>query len=251
VDHPDPRTLAGDLAAAAEAAGWEIQDLPPIQGLRRPWFVRRQPAPLASLYISAGIHGDEPAGPLGALDLLRYHPKAFEGLFVTFFPLLNPTGLRQRTRENWEGIDVNRDYKSLRTLEAKSHVEILRSLRPFDAHLCLHEDWESAGAYIYELSLNPHLPSAAPAILAAIARHLPLDPSDTIDGSPASGSIIRRNVLPHLEAWPEALYLARHGHRFGYTIETPSSHPLALRVAAQVDAALAFTRHASQISRVF
>src|SRR5210317_1801497 len=46
------------------------------------------------VYLSAGIHGDEPAGPLALLDLMR------EGFFTPHIdwalcPALNPTGLAE------------------------------------------------------------------------------------------------------------------------------------------------------------
>jgi predicted deacylase len=51
------------IAAAATAKNWE----------RDPAFLayrREAPSPRVRVYISTGIHGDEPAGPLAALQLL-------------------------------------------------------------------------------------------------------------------------------------------------------------------------------------
>ena len=103
-----------------------------------------------------------------------------------------------------------------------------------DLCLCLHEDWESHGFYLYEL--NPDgVPSASDRILEDVSRVCPIDFSETIEGRPAKNGLI----LPTLDArtrlqWPEALFLITHKTRLCYTIEAPSDFPLLLRVEALV-----------------
>jgi len=207
---------------------------------RSPSCARRQEArkikkPAApKIYLSAGIHGDEPAGPLALLELLA------EGFFddrAHWFicPVLNPLGFIKGTRENADGTDLNRDYHARHSAEVRAHIAWLQRQPPFDLTLCLHEDWESTGFYLYEH--NPkHRPSLAPALLAAVRPHMPIEPAHIIDGRPIDEPGILR---PEIDAqdrddWPEQLYLREHFHYdLGYTMETPSSLPLAPRVAAQ------------------
>ncbi len=96
----------------------------------------------------------------------------------------------------------------------------------------MHEDWESTGYYLYEL--NPkQRPSLAEPMITAVAKVCPIDPSPLIDGREAHGGIIRPVADPLLrENWPEAIYLHAHHTMLGYTLETPSTFPLAQRIAA-------------------
>jgi|GEM_PF-431067 len=186
------------------------------------------------IYISSGIHGDEAAGPLALLELLA------EGFFddrAHWFicPVLNPLGLARGTRENPDGLDLNRDYLAPRSAEIRAHLAWLQRQPPFDLTLCLHEDWESTGFYLYEHNPNKR-PSLAPALLDSVLPHLPIEPETTIDGRDVDEPGILRPKITAAEmpTWPEALYLREHGlSDLGYTTETPSSLPLPQRVAAQ------------------
>lgn len=230
-------SLAETMNRDALAAGWEVQALPPVQGLPRPWFRRNAAAggERPRLYLSAGIHGDEPAGTLAAARLLR-QPELFSGVEVVLFPILNPAGLAAGTRTNQDGIDLNRDYREARTMEVATHRKALDGLGRFDAYLLLHEDWESQGVYLYELRVAGGASQAGP-LLECMGRHLPIEHATHIDGFLADRGVIRRERLPERPDWPEALYLARRLCGHGYTLETPSSAPLEARIAAHVEAA--------------
>jgi hypothetical protein len=193
------------------------------------------------IYLSAGIHGDEPAGPLAALRLLRENrwPANAE---LWFCPCLNPMGFVLNRRENDKGKDLNRDYRHLETTEVRAHIAWLERQPQFDLCLCLHEDWESHGFYVYEL--NPeNRPSLAEAMIACIAEVCPIDPSEIIEDRPARGGIIHPNLDPHTRPqWAEAFYLIVNKTRLSYTLEAPSDFPLTTRVnalVAGVNAALA------------
>lgn len=185
------------------------------------------------LYISAGIHGDEPAGPMAVLSMLG-DVGFFDGVEVFAFPLLNPGGITAGTRENVHGIDLNRNFgpAAVSTPESDWHLEMLKSLPKMDIALCLHEDWEASGVYLYHV--EPKRPQfQAPAVLDAMARHLPKETSCVIDGSQACGGIISRQESDYLfDEWPESIYLTRTMTRASFTLETPSSAPLDKRVAA-------------------
>jgi predicted deacylase len=137
------------------------------------------------------------------------------------------------TRENAAGVDLNRDYRGPQSQEATAHIGWLRRQPSFDLVICMHEDFESAGFYLYEQ--NPDgLPSLAGAMLEAARTHLPIDLSPIIDGREAHGGVIRPAGSPDdRPKWPEAIYLRTHHTRLAYTVETPSLQPLARRVAAQ------------------
>jgi predicted deacylase len=193
---------------------------------------RAAPSPRRRVYISAGIHGDEPAGPLALLQLLREnHWPGDAALWLC--PCLNPSGFSLNRRENSAGIDLNRDYRHGQSAEVRAHLEWLRQQPDFDLVLCLHEDWESLGFYLYET--NPdHRPSLAESIMDAVAAVCPVDPSPVIEDRPARNGIIRPVFNPmDRPQWPESVYLvSQNKTRLSYTFEAPSDFPLPVRIAA-------------------
>jgi protein MpaA len=228
----EPHALAERLAVAARAGGFYVDRFGSARGY--PLIALTKPASTdgrPSVYLSAGIHGDEPASPLALLRLLE--AGTFDARASWYLcPLLNPTGLAAGTRENAEGVDLNRDYRHGATVEVAAHIAWLRRQPAFALTLCLHEDWEAKGFYLYEL--NPEKrPSLAGAMIAAAAEVGPIDPGEVIDGRPAIGGIIRPSDDPAgRERWPEAIYLRAHHTSLSYTLEAASSLPLEKRIAA-------------------
>jgi hypothetical protein len=153
---------------------------------------------------------------------------------ILLLPCLNPTGFTLNRRENAEGIDLNRDYRHPKSAAACVHIAWLERQPKFDLYLCLHEDWESHGFYLYEQNPDSK-PSLAEKMIEAIQKVCPIDLSENIEGRAAKGGIVRPNILPHERPdWPEAFYLITHKSRQGYTLEAPSDFPLKTRVDALV-----------------
>ena len=240
----DLASVMGDCIDAARAHHWTAEEIATqqkrnlltlsrisgssfdkIQAVNRPLHV----------YISAGIHGDEPAGPLAVRHLLqenRWPPN------VSFWicPCLNPSGFELNQRENAEGLDLNRQYIQPSAEETKAHMSWLMRQPSFDLCLCLHEDWESHGFYLYELNPDAR-PSVASAMLEKVAEVCPIDESEVIEGRAAQKGLIRPSVDPASRPqWPEAFFLLKHKTRLSYTLEAPSDFPLSIRVKALVEA---------------
>lgn len=237
----DVRAILRETELVAQQHDWTSEVFHKSDDFK--WLAfRRQPsagAPaVARIYISAGIHGDEPAGPLAALKLLREN-RWPENVEILLLPCLNPPGFAANRRENPSGIDLNRDYRNSRSAEARAHIAWLELQPRFDIYLCLHEDWESHGFYLYEQ--NPdQKPSLAETIMAQVGQVCPIDPSEIIEDRPAQNGIIRPIFsLPDRPDWPEAFYLLSYKSRQGYTLEAPSDFPLETRVAALTTAVTA------------
>jgi hypothetical protein len=241
----DIRAVLRDVKADAKARGWSHElfyktgDLDLFALHRKPEAGSKEQG--ARIYISTGIHGDEPAGPLAALRLLQenHWPAGAE---LWLLPCLNPTGFILNSRENDGRKDLNRDYRNTESGEVAAHIRWLERQPQFDLYLCLHEDWESHGFYLYEQ--NPdNKTSLAEKMIEAVKKFCPIDPSEIIEDRPAQNGIIRPNISPpERPLWPEALYLISHKARLGYTLEAPSDFPLPVRVDAlvvAVNAALA------------
>jgi murein peptide amidase A len=231
----DITAVQRDCVAAAQAHGWTIGEIRPapalILGLTRR---ATRPTPRAScIYISTGIHGDEPGGPLAVRQLLQANAWP-PGLNLWLCPCLNPTGFALNRRENQEGHDLNRQYLRPEAAETVAHIAWLNRQPAFDLCLCLHEDWEAHGFYLYEQ--NPdRQPCLAEAMVARVGEVCPIDRSELIEGRPVQNGIIRPNLDPRSRPqWPEAFFLIMHKTRLSYTLEAPSDFPLATRVAALV-----------------
>ncbi len=101
----DVGAVLRDVEAVALRHGWQSELLPAEEGVRLETW-RRVRGGSRRAYVSAGIHGDEPAGLLAMRQLLQDNAwPAHVGLWLC--PCLNPTGFPLNRRENAQGIDLN------------------------------------------------------------------------------------------------------------------------------------------------
>jgi hypothetical protein len=232
--------LLRDIEEAVAGKNW-VRDIVPLPSENAPqpleFLALRRPVEPTRIhvYLSAGIHGDEPAGPLAALQLLREdHWPADAAIWLC--PCLNPSGFLLNRRENYRGIDLNRDYRHQQSEEVRAHVNWLQQRPRFNITLCLHEDWESQGFYVYEVNPDQR-PSLAGKIVEVVAKVCPIERAPLIDNWPAENGVIHPKIIAEERPqWPEALYLITHKTRYSYTLEAPSDFPLPIRVAALVTA---------------
>jgi protein MpaA len=166
---------------------------------------------LPVVLLSAGVHGDEPAGPLALVELIEQ--RALDSRFsYRIWPCSNPTGFDLRTRESVDGVDINRTFaRGGSSPEAKAIVMANRDHK-YCLSIDLHEDDEADSFYTYEYGFD------AP-VFAGARRPDPRTEAEEIGGLSLTLLLLRN-------ASPRAL-----------TLETPSSRaPLEERVAAHVRA---------------
>ena len=215
----------------AAAAGFSPSVL--VETDSGPLVAWERPASGPRVYLSAGIHGDEPAGPLALLDLMD------TGFFIPGIawmvcPALNPTGLAAGCRETTGGIDMNRDYWRRRTPEVAAHAAWLESKPAPELFVSLHEDWETKDFYLYEINLGEDDPRRSREIVDAVGPWFPPETGSEIDGHIPRGPgwIYHAAEADVPQGWPEAIFLAKLGCTLSFTLETPSHEALASRVAA-------------------
>ncbi len=241
----DPADLVQRFRDTAAKSGFREEVLSEQHGVPLLAFTKRTPGVRPRIYVSTGVHGDEPAPPQALLNMLQ------AGVFddrATWFlvPMLNPAGFAADQRENASGVDLNRDYLSLATPEVRAHVRWLRRQPRFDLALCLHEDFEAEGFYLYELRTGEPQPAPAQGLRAAAAKIMSIQPGEEIDGRPIDEpGIIRPEGDPQLrDQWPEAIYLFAHHTDLCYTFESPTPLSLEDRISvlrATVELAIAQT----------
>ena len=195
------------------------------------------------IYLSSGVHGDEPAGPIALLELLRKRRLSQE-IHWSILPVLNPTGLQSNTRENAQGIDLNRDYgPSPQSKEVRNHLNWLND-KSFTTAVCLHEDYETQGCYLFELK-PAECVSRARSILEVMEPFTNIEKRPWIDDMPNENGLMNppRSALDKERVdLPEALKLYFKHTPWCYTLETPSQKLITDRVSAQVAAVEAVTR---------
>ena len=128
----DIRATLAEIKAAAPRHGWSSEIFHSQAGFDLSALTRRaapKSAPATRIYLSTGIHGDEPAGPLAALRLIRENrwPDQAE---VILLPCLNPLGFANNRRENAQGLDLNRDYLNSQSPEIARTSRGWKSNRP-------------------------------------------------------------------------------------------------------------------------
>ncbi len=232
MERPKTQEWLEEFRALARTAGFSTETLEEAHGLPLLALTRPAPVPRKRIYLSAGIHGDEPAGPLTLFELVK--AGFFDDRFTwTLCPLLNPGSWDSGTRENPEGIDLNRDYRHPRTAEVRAHRKWLEAQPPNDLYLSLHEDWETTGFYLYEINTSG-APGLAGRILEQVETIIPREPNARIDDHyvTAPGLIHHRPEADEPRHWPEAIYHLKLYPHLSYTFETPSRYALALRKEA-------------------
>jgi murein peptide amidase A len=199
-------------------------------------FYLRSPAMQThgGVYLSAGIHGDEAGATEGLLFWAEMNVTLLKRLPVLLFPCLNPWGLVHNRRSDAEGRDLNRCYHLDDLERIRAQKAIIDGIT-FRFAMCLHEDYDAQGVYLYEV--RKHLRPIGPELLAAAGYHLPVDLRPRIEGRRAeSGSIARRIKALRFPFLPEAGLLALYHSDRTITLETPSEYELGARAQAQAAA---------------
>lgn len=233
-----PYEYAANIQSTAEEQGFASKELARTEGF--PIVALHRPAGEAHsssghLYLSSGVHGDEPAGPMALLRLIKENhlPRHLD---ITVLPLINPTGFALKTRENSAGNDLNRDFRYPQNPETNAVKKYIDTLPDIDLSIALHEDWESSGFYMYAVSPQPAEPKFRK-IIDEVSRVGPIETASEIDESPANRGLISPPIedsMAQRQDWPEAFLLYSKNQHPHLTTETPSSLAIETRIEMQI-----------------
>jgi protein MpaA len=185
---------------------------------------------LPSIALSAGVHGDEPAGPWALLAIAE-EDEFDEGFAYRIWPCTNPSGFEAGTRENADGVDVNRTFgRGGQSPEARAIVTANRD-RKFVLSVDLHEDCDAVGFYCYEYGGGN---VGFGALSALDHAGYPIDPLRRLTPD-------RDAEAATLGGLSYSLAIARNAARHVLTFETPSSAAWEARVAMHRTAVRAVT----------
>jgi murein peptide amidase A len=202
------------------------------------FWTRSSPATIAPrVFLSAGIHGDEPCGSEALLRFLKLHTLSTACDWV-IAPLLNPSGMALGKRENRDGIDLNRDFFRKESEEIRAFTSWWECQgRGCDFHFSLHEDWETNGFYLYEINTSS-IASFAGNILNSLHKIVPLEERGPIDGHELSApGLINHDPEPDEEfGWPEAIWMAKRYPLASLTLEAPGRCTPGFRTSALLTA---------------
>ena len=197
------------------------------------------------------IHGTEPAGGRALLELageMARDPSLLGDVNVDIVPIANPWGWVFGYRYNGNGEDINRDFASSRTPEARMLRGLMRGRGPYDLVMDLHES-KKAGYFVYQyLPPGEGLGTSFAGLVEAAGE--PLEnrykewlwrAEDGVLRIPSAAlvwfAMARQLSLEH--------FARLTGTRQAYTVETPVDDALADRVRIHRRAVAEFVRHVS------
>lgn len=182
--------------------------------------------PLAqkTVVFSAGIHGDEIAGPWAIIAFLKqFNFKKYSGIKVILFPVANPTAFNQKQRLNYLNKNLNSLFCRKRlSSENKVLLDALKHERILFFH-ALHEDLDATSFYLYNFERKPE--PIYRGIIALAKKHFPINNAALIYNDPAVKGLIINRADGSFED-----RMFRDGVPYSMCTETPGQRPLGKRV---------------------
>ncbi|MDE0317250.1 MAG: M14 family metallocarboxypeptidase [Candidatus Poribacteria bacterium] len=238
----------------------------PLYCLR--YTAQQKSSPL--IYVSAGIHGDEPAAVECALrlvellvdsDLHNRFPFPLNEYNWLISPCDNPYGYERDIRENSAGFDLNRMFETptqcpetafiAESLQRKqcAHPQNTRSNNTIrkrgkiELALDLHEDSESDGFYLWERRTSQCLPIGN-VIVKNVAGLCSINQEPLIEDHRNENGVVTLLDQVTTKGWTRGRYLAEQVNTRCLILETPTQLDWETRIAAHLMAIQTAAKHA-------
>ena len=201
----------------------------------------------ASIYLSAGIHGDEPAGvecAIRILELLADEQRngitfPFDQYNWIISPCDNPYGYERDIRENAAGIDLNRMFENPNI--STETTFIAESLFQTQEHnntkiqlaLDLHEDRDSNGFYLWERRASTTLPIGNE-VAHKVGKVCAINQQPEIEDHNNENGVITLLDSVTTKGWTRGRFLAEQMQTRCLILETPTALELETRIKAHM-----------------
>lgn len=225
------------------------------------------------IYVSAGIHGDEPSGVECALRLVellvdsdlhnRFHrfPFPLNEYNWLISPCDNPYGYERDIRENAAGLDLNRMFETptqypetafiAESLQRKQCVHLqntrgnnsIRKRGRIELALDLHEDSDSNGFYLWERRTSQCFPIGN-AIVKNVEELCVINREPLIENHHNENGVVTLLDQVTTKGWTRGRYLAEHVNTRCLILETPTHLDWETRIAAHLMAIQTAAKHA-------
>lgn len=178
---------------------------------------------------SAGIHGDEIAGPWSIIDFLKqYDFQRYPNIKIIIFPVASPTAFDKRKRYNYLNKELNGLFCRKRlTHENRILFNELKNEKVFFFH-ALHGDIDEFSFYLYNFENQEE--RIYRDLIKLAEKYFPINISQKIYNDPAiNGLIINR---------PDGSFedrMFQEGTLYSMCTESPEKQPLNKTVALNVD----------------
>ncbi|MBI2583083.1 MAG: succinylglutamate desuccinylase/aspartoacylase family protein [Candidatus Aenigmarchaeota archaeon] len=159
-----------------------------------------KPAKWKKKILFAGVvHGDEPAGAWGIKKYLQ-GSQLPRDKWLTFFPVVNPSGYEGYKRRNDQNFDLNRNWLAKKKAEEIKAIKKSLKGERFSVFVSIHDnDWrENEDFYLYYYG-NKTLPVQ---IVTEMKRmKVEIDKRKGIGGVPAKGGLVYGSADGSFEDW--------------------------------------------------
>ncbi len=224
----------------------------------------------ALIYVSAGIHGDEPAGVECAMHLIelladnrQHHNFPLDAYNWLISPCDNPYGYERDIRENAEGLDLNRMFETPNRCPETAFIaeSLLRTQSPhvqkqpnhntigkglaIELALDLHEDKDSNGFYLWERRLSECLPISG-AVVKNVEGLCAINREPFIEDHHNENGVITLLDTVTSKGWTRGRYLVEHVNTRCLILETPTQLDWETRIGVHMMAVQTAAKHASQ-----
>ena len=208
---------------------------------------------LPKVFLSGGVHGDEPAGVHAIINFLGKHIAYWSKFFnFTIVPCVNPWGLINYTRGNEDGINLNRDFKESPVSKEVKIIQKILGKQRFIFTMDFHETWPEASRvgtnepqgddpdsfYLWELCPDKSKRVGQDIIKNVSDRGYPVCTWPKIYGDRNNNGVIWYpedcGTECYAQEGPLDSYLLKHHTDHAFTIETPRDWPLENRVDAHL-----------------